>query len=68
MKLKPIYTGYKNALFRQDEIIEKKAQQRLQVCATCSMKKIRAKISVCGLCGCPLSALTRQNEKICSKW
>ncbi|GET49541.1 hypothetical protein RCZ02_23720 [Capnocytophaga felis] len=68
MKLKPIYTGYKNALLRKNEQVERKAQQRLRVCAICPMKKIRAGVSVCGQCGCPLSALTRQDEKVCINW
>ena len=68
MKLKPIYTGYKNALLRQNQDVEKKARQRLQVCEFCPLKKIRAGVNVCGQCGCPLSALARQDEKVCVNW
>lgn len=66
--MKNFVNGYKNALLRQNAEIERQAQRRLRICATCPKAKTVAGVKVCGECGCPLAALTRQNGKVCSKW
>lgn len=68
MDIKGIYEGYSNALKRSDQLIENKAKRRLAVCRACPLRKQTFLGDVCGKCGCPLSALTRQNSKICQNW
>ncbi len=66
--MKGVIQGYKNAVLRTNPIIEEEAQRRLSICENCPFMKKTIHIKRCNLCGCPLSALTRQNYKICKKW
>ncbi len=67
-QLKPIYTGYKNAILRNDLIVEQEAKRRLAICNRCPLKATKLNVDYCSNCGCFLAALTRQNQKICSNW
>lgn len=66
--MKGIIQGYGNAIFKDNQSIETEAKRRLAICERCPRMKITLGIKRCGSCGCPLSALTRQNKKICSNW
>jgi hypothetical protein len=58
-KTKNIVDGWKNLLFR-DEQIEALAKTRLKTCGECPHQKG----FICGLCGCPLKAKSRAvNDK-----
>lgn len=80
MKLKAIYSGWKNYIFPNPEM-EQKAKARAKICSKCpfakqgtyqrlmkdySLKEIKGLL--CEKCGCPLSTLLRQDEKTCNKW
>lgn len=66
--MKKIIIGHANNLLRLNKDVENEAVRRLQICNSCPMKKVKMSVAVCGNCGCPLQALARQNEKICSFW
>lgn len=61
------FTGHKNNILRQNEAVERLAHKRLQACNTCPYKRDFG-IAYCGKCGCPLAALSRQNQKKCEVW
>lgn len=82
IKLKAILKGWENYIFTDPEI-EAKAKERAKICANCPMAKNGTypqlmkdytlkdvEGMVCGVCGCPLSTLLRQDEKKCelNKW
>jgi hypothetical protein len=82
IKLKAILKGWENYIFTDPEI-EVKAKERAKICAGCPMSKKgtypqlmkdytlkNVEGMVCGVCGCPLSTLLRQDEKKCelNKW
>ena len=82
MKLKAILKGWENYIFPDPEI-EAKAKERAKICAKCPMAKKGTyqqlmkdytlkdvEGMMCGVCGCPLSTLLRQDEKGCelNKW
>lgn len=82
IKLKAILKGWENYIFTDPEI-EEKAKERAKICAGCPMAKKGTypqlmkdytlkdvEGMVCGVCGCPLSTLLRQDEKGCelNKW
>lgn len=82
IKLKAILKGWENYIFPDPEI-EAKAKERAKICASCPMAKKGTypqlmkdytlkdvEGMVCGVCGCPLSTLLRQDEKGCelNKW
>jgi hypothetical protein len=64
-KIKEIFDGWKNDLFRTPEI-EALAKERAEVCASCE-HNIENK---CNLCGCPLSKKTRSETTNCpdNRW
>ena len=67
--MKGIITGYTNALLRTRAEVEAEAAHRLAICRKCPLyRNTFGLVERCGHCGCPLSALTRQNEKTCNKW
>lgn len=66
--MKGFLIGHANNVFRVKETIEKEAKRRLLICNSCPLKKVKLGVTVCGNCGCPLQALVRQNQKICSRW
>ena len=68
MQIKPIIQGYRNALFRDDLQVEAEALRRIEICNNCPLKKTIMGVKCCGVCGCPLAGLTRQNTKLCKKW
>lgn len=82
IKLKAILKGWENYIFTDPEV-EAKAKERAKICARCPMAKKGTypqlmkdytlkdvEGMVCGVCGCPLSTLLRQDEKGCelNKW
>lgn len=82
IKLKAILKGWENYIFPAPEV-EAKAKERAKICANCPMAKKGTyqqlmndhtlkdvEGMVCGVCGCPLSTLLRQDEKGCelNKW
>lgn len=82
IKLKAILKGWENYIFTDPEV-EAKAKERAKICANCPMAKKGTypqlmkdytlkdvEGMVCGVCGCPLSTLLRQDEKKCelNKW
>ena len=82
IKLKAILNGWENYIFT-DPAVEAKAKERAKICAGCPMAKKGTYTQlmkvytlkdvegmVCGVCGCPLSTLLRQDEKKCelNKW
>ena len=82
IKLKAILKGWENYIFT-DSSVEAKAKERAKICAGCPMAKKGTypqlmkdytlkdvEGMVCGVCGCPLSTLLRQDEKKCelNKW
>ena len=82
IKLKAILKGWENYIFTNPEV-EAKAKERAKICARCPMAKKGTypqlmkdytlkdvEGMVCGVCGCPLSTLLRQDEKKCelNKW
>ena len=82
IKLKAILKGWENYIFTDSEV-EAKAKERAKICAGCPMAKMSTypqlmkdytlkdvEGMVCGVCGCPLSTLLRQDEKKCelNKW
>lgn len=82
IKIKAILKGWENYIFTDPEI-EAKAKERAKICANCPMAKNGTypqlmkdytlkdvEGMVCGVCGCPLSTLLRQDEKKCelNKW
>lgn len=66
-KLSAIVEGWKNFIFHDPEI-EKIALERAKICSTCPSNKF----SICGECGCMLSAKTRSTKStnVCplNKW
>lgn len=66
--MKGIFVGHANNVLRVNKETENEAVRRLQICNSCSLKKVKIGIELCGVCGCPLQALARQNEKICNRW
>lgn len=66
--MKAIIQGHTNNLLRNNSTIETEAKRRISICNTCSLKKVKMGVAICGNCGCPLQALARQNKKICSFW
>lgn len=66
--MKGFFSGHANNLLRVDKKVENEAIRRLQICNSCPLKKVKMGVSICSNCGCPLQALARQNEKICSRW
>jgi len=72
-KLKTILTGWRNFIDKS-EVTEKKAQERVRICAACPHAK-RGKLLAfikddlkeiegyyCDICKCPLSAKIRSND------
>jgi radical SAM superfamily enzyme len=64
-QVQEIYQGFKNLLFK-DEEIEKLADARLNICFECPNRKEYT----CGLCGCFLKAKVRSIQSTCpiDKW
>lgn len=64
-KGKEIYEGFKNLLFR-DEEIEKEAEEKLKTCFSCSSRKENK----CAKCGCLIAAKARSPKSECplKKW
>lgn len=64
-----LLTGYTHALLRNNQKVEVEAARRLAICRKCPLyRNTFGLVERCGHCGCPLSALTRQNEKTCTQW
>lgn len=66
-----IVQGYTNLIFK-DEIIEKMALARLEVCTPCKFRKVQVIIagveySTCTKCKCPLDAKVRAPDEVCPK-
>lgn len=65
MDIKEIFLGFKNLIFKDDQV-EPIAESRLFICHGCPLRKNAR----CGKCGCLLAAKTRNLNSHCpvNKW
>lgn len=73
MKLSEIYLGYKNLLFK-DEEVEEYALKRLEICNSCTDRSNYPDsiniLSTCNICHCVLRSKARSPKAFCpiKKW